>query len=302
MAETFLTLTNKVLVKLNEVELTSADFSNTRGVQTQAKNAVNESIRYINQREFNFPFNHVAHSQKTVPGIGRYSLPTDAKTVDYNTFRISSHGHLSILTYNEFIENHSAAEDDVVTSTIPNNTSDISTSATDIPLVSATGFAASGSVFIGPDTITYTSIDSNVLKGCSERTQLITANTIVAQFDQGNLPTHIVRTPANEFLLHPYPHKEYTVKFDYYSFPTELVNHGDTTTIPDRFASVIVDGATSFLYQYRGEVQQYGVVFARYEQGIKNMQTLLANRFDYVRSGYIPNMHSSRNASFERLT
>ena len=67
-----------------------------------------------------------------------------------------------------------------------------------------------------------------------------------------------------------------------------MTAHGDTTTIPDRFAPIIADGATAFVYQYRGETQQYGINFARFEQGIKNMQTLLVNRFDYVRSTFIP--------------
>ena len=64
--------------------------------------------------------------------------------------------------------------------------------------------------------------------------------------------------------------------------------HGSTTTIPDRFAAVIVDGATAFVYQYRGEVQQYGINFTRFEQGIKNMLTLLVNKFEYIRSTYLP--------------
>ena len=35
-------------------------------------------------------------------------------------------------------------------------------------------------------------------------------------------------------------------------------------------------------------LQQYGINFARFEGGIKQMQTLLINRADYVRSTYIP--------------
>jgi len=49
MAETYLTLTNKVIARLNEVELTSANFTSARGIQVQCQNAVNEAIRYINQ-------------------------------------------------------------------------------------------------------------------------------------------------------------------------------------------------------------------------------------------------------------
>ena len=67
-----------------------------------------------------------------------------------------------------------------------------------------------------------------------------------------------------------------------------MTAYGDTTSIPDRFAAVIIDGATAFVYQYRGETQQYQLNFGRFEQGIKNMQTLLINRYEYVRSTYIP--------------
>jgi hypothetical protein len=67
-----------------------------------------------------------------------------------------------------------------------------------------------------------------------------------------------------------------------------MSDHDDTTTIPDRFAPVVIDGATAFVYQYRGETQQYQLNMQRFEQGIKNMQTLLVNRFNYVRSTYIP--------------
>ena len=68
--------------------------------------------------------------------------------------------------------------------------------------------------------------------------------------------------------------------------------HGDTTTVPARFDPVIVDGATAYVYQYRGETQQYQLNFARFEQGIKNMQTLLVNKFDYIRSTFIPRTSS----------
>ena len=50
MSGTYLNLTNGVLARLNEVQLTSSNFTNARGIQVQAQNAVNESIRYINQK------------------------------------------------------------------------------------------------------------------------------------------------------------------------------------------------------------------------------------------------------------
>ena len=71
--------------------------------------------------------------------------------------------------------------------------------------------------------------------------------------------------------------------------------HSDTTTIPDRFAAIIIDGATAFVYQYRGETAQYQLNFQRFEQGIKNMQSLLINKYDYVRSSVITRPGSSMN-------
>ena len=55
-----------------------------------------------------------------------------------------------------------------------------------------------------------------------------------------------------------------------------------------RISHVIADGATAFVYQYRGETAQYQLNFARFEQGIKNMQSLLVNKYEYIRSTYIP--------------
>ena len=298
MAESYLTLTNKVLARLNEVELTSTTFTSARGIQTQVKNAVNEAIRYINQREHNYPFNHATASQTLTAGVVRYSLPATTKVVDYNTFRIVkdsdlavSGGQLSILNYNDYISRSVEQEDEINTTTTSTTHTD---SVTTITVASTTDFDSSGTLYIGNEQISYTAVGSSTtFTGCTRGANSTTAASIasgvtVAQFDKGSVPTHIVRTPDNNYLLYPYPNKSYSIKFDYYTFPTDLAAHGDTTTVPDRFAAVIVDGATAFIYQYRGELQQYGINFERFEQGIKNMQSLLVNRFDYIRSTYIP--------------
>jgi hypothetical protein len=307
MAETFLTLTNKVLAKLNEVELTSANFASSRGIQTQAKNAVNEAIRYINQREFNYPFNHATNTETVVPGSVRYSIPATAKTIDYNTFRIVKDTDLAIvggrlrkLDYNEYLNAYITQEDEITTTTLSQSHTD---SVTTLTVTSTTGFDATGKVYVGSEVITYTGIGSSTtITGCTRGAEGTTATTHasgvqVAQFEGGSAPTYVVRTLDNNYLLYPFPEKEYTLKYDYFTFPTDLAAHDSTTSVPDRFSPVIVDGATAYVYQYRGEAQQYGINFARFEQGIKNMQTLLVNKFEYVRSTYIPYTGNSRGSS-----
>ena len=293
----FLSLTNSVLARLNEVQLTSSNFSNARGIQIQAQNAVNEAIRYINQREFQYPFNHTTKSQTLSPGTVRYSIPDDAKHVDYNTARIvkdstigSSGANLTILQYNDYINRENVTqEDEIVTTTLAEA---LDASETEIDLTSSTGFDSAGTIFIENEEITYTGISTNTLTGCTRGANSTTATThdngtSVAQFDKGSVPRFIVRTLDNNYLLFPFPNRAYTLKYDYFAFPTDLSGQSDTTTIPARFDPVIIDGATAYVYQYRGETTQYQLNFARFEQGIKNMQSLLVNKYEYVRSTMI---------------
>ena len=54
-----------------------------------------------------------------------------------------------------------------------------------------------------------------------------------------------------------------------------------------------MDGAVAYAYLYRSEVPLYERSFALFNEGIDNMQTLLINRHDYVRSTYIPRSSNS---------
>ena len=303
MALTYLELTNDVLTRMNEVVLTSATFTDARGIQVQAKNAINEAIRHINQKEFAYPFNHASNSSTVVPGVVRYTIPTGTKYIDYNTARIkkdtdvsASGVNLKRLNYNEYISKEFSTQEDEIESTTLNGTH--TDSVTTLTLVSSTGFATEGTVFVGSEEITYTAVSGNTLTGCTRGANSTTAaayssGVVVTQFDNGGVPQYIVRTLDNNYLLYPFPDKEYTLLYDYFTFPDDLSAHGDTTTIPDRFKPVITDGATAFLYQYRGEMQQYQINFERFEDGIKNVQSLLVNKFDYIRSTVINRPASS---------
>ena len=226
MAYDYLGLSNDVLNRMNEVELTTATFSSARGFQIQCKNAVNDAINYINSREYGWPFTHATQTQTLVSGQTRYTIPTGTQSVDYETFRISKDNTLGvagvtlrIIDYKEYVDRY---------------------------------------------------IDQESTTGV------------------GGVPIYVFRTPDNNYGLYPYPDKAYELKFEYFSRPTVLVNATDVPTIPEQFRQTIVDGATAYGYQYRGESQQYGINFARFEEGIKHMQSILLNRTDYVRSTYIP--------------
>lgn len=225
MSYTYIDLTNEVLARFNEVQLTAGTFLSSRGFQTQCKNAINDAINYINTREYSWPYNHATQSDTLVAGTTRYNIPATAKHVDYDTFRIVrddslgvSGGSLKIIDYKEYLDRYVDQED-----------------------------------------------TSNV----------------------GGIPTHVFRTPDNGFGLYPYPDKAYTLRYEYYTYTTALTDANDVPTIPEQYRQVIVDGATAYCYQYRGESGQHQLNFQRFEQGIKSMQSLLSNRADYIRSTVI---------------
>jgi len=91
MAYDFLGLVNDVNRRLNEVELTASNFDSALGFYSAAKDSVNASLRFINQTAFEWPFNHVEQEEDLTAGEIRYAYPADAKTIDFDSFRITSY-------------------------------------------------------------------------------------------------------------------------------------------------------------------------------------------------------------------
>ena len=83
---TYLTLTNRVLNELNEVELTSSNFGSSRGVQTMVKNVVNKAIHDIYNSEVEWSFLFSSKDQQLTAGQRTYSYPSDARKINFNTF------------------------------------------------------------------------------------------------------------------------------------------------------------------------------------------------------------------------
>jgi len=95
----YLALSNRVLHSLNEVELTVANFSNSKGVQTAVKEFVNRSINDIYSDELEWPFLHSDTTQVTTAGTAEYSLPADYRNIDYDSFVLRP---TQLLSTNEF--------------------------------------------------------------------------------------------------------------------------------------------------------------------------------------------------------
>jgi hypothetical protein len=224
MAYNFLGLVNDVNRRLNEVELTPNNFLAAIGFYSHAKDAVNSAIMDIQQQQFEWPFNHVEHEETLLSGTTRYAFPSDARTIDMDSFRLKFNESLnadtvklSLLSYEEYLEN-----------------------------------------FVDQEYNTDT--------------------------DQHGIPKYVFRAPSLEYGVVPAPDQDYEIIYEYYRTNVDLINPTDVPPIPEIYRHVIIEGAMYYAYMFRSNEQAAIIAKDKFEKGIKNMRTILINRYDYVRS------------------
>ena len=242
MAYNFLGLVNDINRRLNEVELTSSNFAAATGFYSQAKDAVNASIRYMNQSEYEWPFNHVEQEDVLTVGVTRYVFPVDCKVIDFDTFRIKEDTTLGngtvklpIISYEEYLDKYVEQE----------------------------------------------------------------YNSTATSQGQG-VPQRVSQTPSLEYIMTPSPNKAYTVVYEYYRVPVDLILFDDVPAVPERFKHIIVDGAMHYAYLFRGNSQDAMLAKQKFDEGIKNMRIVLINRTYYLRSTMIPQNTGGGRMGFSR--
>lgn len=90
MGSTFLDLTNRVIRRINEVELTETSFAAARGIQAVVKDSVQDSINEINQQKWNWPYHTMDGSQVLTIGQNEYLWPADFKSADWQSFQLEA--------------------------------------------------------------------------------------------------------------------------------------------------------------------------------------------------------------------
>jgi len=222
MATTYLDLTNQVLRRLNEVELTSVEFPNARGVQALAKDAVKAAVATVNQQEFEWPFNAAEERGSLVVGQTEYSWPSTLKVVDWNSFQIQGN--------DEFSDEYRTLQ------------------------------------YIDRDQWYERQRDADYEAGASGR----------------GMPRYVFPAHGTGFGVSPSPDKTYTIEFRYWLNYTDITAATDVTRIPEAFDSILVDGALYHMYMFKDNPESAQVAYTAFEAGLKNMQTLYINNYEYV--------------------
>ena len=110
MGDTYLNLVNKAIRKVNDIELTSATFAGASGFSEMVKDAINDSIRRVNQDQHKWPFNYTETTQVLTADTAVYSFPSDFKVAKWDSFMIQKDSslnaparNLSYIDYDEWI-------------------------------------------------------------------------------------------------------------------------------------------------------------------------------------------------------
>jgi hypothetical protein len=116
----YVTLVNKLLLRLNEVplDLGGEGFDNVRGVQALAKDSINNSIREILQEAQEWPFLKNTYVQTLTVGTREYSYPANYSSSDIETFYLkktqalnNEPTHLPVINYEDYIKNFRSIDD-----------------------------------------------------------------------------------------------------------------------------------------------------------------------------------------------
>ena len=242
MATTYLTLTNEVLRELNEVQLTSSNFSSAIGIQAFVKESINRSLNDIANEEPQLPFFAAAASGGTDPFYGNVTVASVAGQRWYTLKAGSS----SITTDYSSID-----WDDFYITTI-------SGSGESAPYVSK------GLKFVSLTDWRRYLRDSE--------------NADDADTQNYGEPKFVIRSPDHrKFGLSPIPDKVYNVHFYAYTIPTALSAHGDAIILPDQYASIITAKTRYYVHQFKDNLQQAAFAMEDYKKGMKHMKSNLIN-------------------------
>ena len=239
---TYLNLTNELLRELNEVVLTSANFSAAVGIQAHAQDCINRAYSDIVMAEPQWAFLATGESGATDPFYGNVYVETVAGTRWYELKASSS----SI-------------------------TADYGSVDWDNFYLTTIGVSGASTP--------YTSQNLKFVTTEEWKDHLRESENIDdADTQNYGEPKFIIRSPdARKFGVSPIPDKVYRVWFFAWDLPTALSAHGDAIVFPDVYSPVLMARARYHFHQFKDAPQQAAFALEDYKKGLKQMRSALMN-------------------------
>ncbi len=253
---TFLVLTNKLLRRLNEVELTSANFASAKNTQATAKDCIIAAIAEINSSEYQWPWN-VQTGQATVK-------PGASQTVLFGTLDLTQVGQ--------------AENTPVTADCVPNWDS----------------FKIGGTIepnLLGgnPWLVERGEVSETTLKYISQEEWFKYHREIDARnrtLGQG-VPRFVFPYTQGGFGVSPVPDDEYAIEYEMYITPAELSLYDDTAFSPIVWDYVVINMALKHYYMYKDNVEAAGYWINESNKTFSKMVNSNVNRSDSVWSNMV---------------
>jgi len=97
------------------------------------------------------------------------------------------------------------------------------------------------------------------------------------------IPDYVFPSHGSGYGVSPVPDAAYTIKFRYFLNFSNLTAASDLTRIPSSFDTVLVDGALYHMYMFKDNPESAGVAFQAFERGLKDLQSIYINNYEYIR-------------------
>lgn len=240
MATTYLQLTNELLREMNEVVLTSSNFSSAIGIQAHVKDCVNRAYLDIVLEEPQWPFLSVGDSGTTDPMYGNTYVETVANTRWYELKPASS----------SILDDYGSVDwDNFYLTTV--------------------GVTSESAPYTAKN-LRFTTVDE--WKDFYRARE----NADDAEDANGGEPKRVIRSPDGRmFGLSPIPDKVYRVWFYAYTQPTQLSAYSDAIVFPDMYKTVLLSRARYFIHQFKENIQPAALALEEYRRGLKLMKSNL---------------------------
>ena len=244
MATTYLDLSNEVLRELNEVVLTSSNFSSAVGIQAFVKDSLNKALFDVANEEPQLPFFATSVSGATDPFYGNVTVPTVAGQRWYTLKSDSS-----------------------------NITTDFSSVDWDDFYITTINVSGESEPFVSQGLRFLTLADWRRYHRNAEN-----ADDAKGSDAAHGEPRYVFKSPDHrKFGLSPIPDKVYNVHFYAFIKPTALSAHDDTIPMPEQYSNVLTSKARYYVHQFKDNLQQANFALNDYKKAMKSMKSNLIN-------------------------
>ncbi len=242
---TYLDLTNTLIRELNEVELTSSNFSSSAlGIQKYIKDAINRAYFDICNAEDKWSFLSAGDPSNNYYGNTYIETSSGTRWYDLRSAQ-------TILNEYSFIDwdNMVVTEEGVSGKSAPYEIHKLS------PL----------------------SLSS------WQRTHGISEARDKSDTQSYGIPRRVIRVPENNKLgLSPIPDGIYRIYFYAYTQPTELSAYDDTVVFPKQYTSVLLAKARYYIHQFKDNMSQAQLADVEFQNGLRTMREQLLEPFPVI--------------------